>query len=74
MILRYVSTEGLITEKIVYEISKSWDFAEDFQISGKTSRFHGDFMQDFRISSKNHGRFPDFNKDFCKISRFQCRF
>ena len=32
--------EGLITEKIPYEISKSWDFAKDFRISGKISRFH----------------------------------
>ena len=38
--------EGLITEKITYEISKSWDFAidfrifrKDFKISGKISRF-----------------------------------
>ena len=37
---------GLITEKISYEISKSWDFAKDFRISGKISRFHLRF-QDF---------------------------
>ena len=35
-----VGGEGLITEKIPYEISKSWDFAKDFRISGKISRFH----------------------------------
>ena len=48
-------TEGLITEKIPYEISKSWDFAKDFRISGKISRFHErfqDFMKDFKISVK----------------------
>ena len=46
--------EGLTTEKILYEISKSWDFAEDFQISGKISRFRGDF----KISRKISG-FPE---------------
>ena len=35
-------TEGLITEKILYEISKSWDFAKDFKISVKISK---DFNQ-----------------------------
>ena len=44
-------------KKIVYEISKSCDFAEDFRISGKfkisckISRFHARF-QDFKISHK----------------------
>ena len=35
--------EGLITEKIPYEISKSWDFAEDFRKDFKISRFHARF-------------------------------
>ena len=58
--------EGLITRKIVYEISKSWDFAEDFRISGKISRFQDfmqDFRQDFKISCKI-SRFHDFNARF----------
>ena len=59
-------SEGLITGKIVYEISKSWDFAEDFWISGKISRFHADFKISCKIS-RFHARF----QDFCKISRFQ---
>ena len=58
--------EGLITEKISYKISKSWDFAKDFRISGKISRFQSrfqDFSQDFKISLKIlrfHLRFQDF--------------
>ena len=55
------SKRGLITEKIPYEISKSWDFAKDFRISGickisdfnedfcKISRFQWRFLQDFQI-------------------------
>ena len=55
----YATHEGLITEKFPYEISKSWDFAKDFQISGKILRFHErfqDFSQDFKILL----RFQDF--------------
>jgi len=58
-LLSVVIPEGLITEKIPYEISKSWDFAKDFRISGKISRFQSrfqDFSQDFKISL----RFQDF--------------
>ena len=63
-------SEGLITEKILYEISKSWDCAKDFRISGKISRFQEKF-QDFMEISRFHLRFQDFRKDF-KISwRFQ---
>ena len=59
--------EGLITEKIPYEISKSWDFAEDFRISGKISRF-----QDFIEISRFHVRFQDFQKDYARfLARFQ---
>ena len=77
------SNEGLITKKIPYEISKSCDFAKDFRISGKISRFQErlqDFMEisrlqlRFKISLKISGfpeTFQDFRKDF-KISwRFQ---
>ena len=66
------ASRGVITEKILYEISKSWGFAEDFRISGKDfkiswrfqdfmeiSRFHGDF----RVSRKISG----FPERFCKI-------
>ena len=66
-----MALEGLITGKIVYEISKSRDFAEDFRISGKISRFHADFkisqdfMQDFKISCKISG----FQEKSCKISK-----
>ena len=51
--------EGLITEKIPYEISKSWDFAKDFRISGKISRFQSRF-QDFTKISGFHLTFQDF--------------
>ena len=61
-----VQVEGLITEKISYEISKSSDFAKNFRISGKISRFHGDF----KISRKISG----FPERLCKVSRFQWRF
>ena len=76
--------EGLITEKILYEISKSWDFAKDFQISGKISRFQSRFQDFTKISrfhlrfprfhlrfrdfQKDYARYPDFSDDFCKIS------
>ena len=63
--------EGLITEKIPYEISKSLDFAEDFRISGKISRFRErfqDFRKDFKIS-----RFQERFQDFVEISRFHVR-
>ena len=58
-------SEGLITKKIPYEISKSWDFAKDFRISGKISRFHGDFKISGKIS-----RFQERFQDFMEISRF----
>ena len=61
-----VQVEGLITEKISYEISKSSDFAKNFRISRKISRFHGDF----KISRKISG----FPERLCKVSRFQWRF
>ena len=68
-----VNLKGLITEKIPYEISKSWDFAEDFRISGKISRFQEDFTISGKIS-----RFQDrFRGDFkisSKISGFPERF
>ena len=61
-----VYLEGLITEKIPYKILKSWDFAEDFRISGEILRFQKDFTILGKVS-----RFQDFRKDF-KISwRFQ---
>ena len=66
------ASEGLITEKIPYEISKSWDFAKDFRISAKISRFQSRF-QDFTKISRFHLRFQDFTEDFkisLKISRF----
>ena len=53
--ISFVKCKGLITEKIPYEISKSWDFAKDFWISGKISRFQErfqDFSHDFKISVK----------------------
>ena len=59
-------SKGLITEKIVYEISKSWDCAKDFRISGKISRFQERFQgfqerfQDFMEISRFHLRFQDF--------------
>ena len=62
-------TEGLITEKIPYEISKSWDFAKDFQISGKISRFQERFQDFMEIS-----RFQERFQDFMEISRFHLRF
>ena len=72
----YIS-EGLITEKTPYEISKSWDFAKDFRISGKISRFQErfqDFSQDFKISlkiSRFHLRFQDFQKlDYARFPDF----
>ena len=61
-----VYLEGLITEKIPYKISKSWDFAEDFRISGEikiSERFH-DFRKGFKIS-----RFQERFQDFAEISR-----
>ena len=64
---RIGSLKGLITEKIPYEISKSWDFAKDFRISGKISRFQERF-QDFTEISRFHLRFQDFTSDF-RISR-----
>ena len=60
-------SKGLITEKIVYEISKSWDCAKDFRISGKISRFSGKisrFHGDFKISLKISG----FPERLCKIN------
>ena len=54
-----VKTEGMIAEKIPYEISKSWDFAKDFKISGNISRFQKIF-QDFRQYFKISWRFQNF--------------
>ena len=42
--------------KIPYKISKSWDFAENFRISGKISRFHGDFKISLKISKSHNFR------------------
>ena len=67
--LVYAKIEGLITGKIVYEILKSWDFAEDFQISRKVSRFHADFKILCKISGF-HARFQDFMQDFQISARF----
>ena len=54
-----VKTEGKIAEKIPYEISKSWDFAKDFKISCKISRFHGDFKISLKIS--------EFPEKLCRL-------
>ena len=66
-----VKREGLITGKILYKISKSWDFVEDFKISGKISRFHARFPGfSERLCKISRFQLKDFNGDFCK---FQCR-
>ena len=70
---RSAQAEGLITEKILYEISKSLDFRKDFKISGEISRFperFQDFRKDFKISgkiSRFHARFQNFQKDYARF-------
>ena len=52
------------------------DFAEDFRISGKISRFQErfqDFREDFKISGKI-SRFQERFQDLVEISRFHVRF
>ena len=61
-------TEGLITEKIPYEISKSWDL---LKISGKISRFQERFQDFMEISRFHLAKISGFPERLCKISRFQ---
>ena len=60
MRIRYEIFEGFATPKIAYEISKSYDFKQDFGISTKISGFQMRF-QDFSGISM---RFQDFKWDF----------